>query len=205
MLRPQDICPCCFSTRSSLLYSLGLLPLLSYLQSSTASYMLQNDILANGRAHVMLCAPWSLWLWYLGSCQYTLWCNGKTFLWIHRSTLLYPVLVAYTQLRNLNFIYCMCMWVGAFVHGMLVEARGPFEGAHFPLPPVLVIELRLSGWAAASSFTYWAILLALDVLFVSFFFSLSCLELSIPLPQFPKCWDYRSTLPHPAILDFFQL
>lgn len=48
-------------------------------------------------------------------------------------TPLYLVLVAYTQLHKLNVIYCTCMWMGAFVHGMLVEVRGPLAGIDSPL------------------------------------------------------------------------
>lgn len=47
-------------------------------------------------------------------------------------TLLYLVLVADTQLHDLNVVYCMCRKVGALVHGMLVEVRGPLSGDDSP-------------------------------------------------------------------------
>ena len=71
----------------------------------------------------------------------------------YTGSLLYYLLVAYAQLHNVNFTYCMCMEAGALVHGMLVGVRAPPAGARSPLPPVSVTELSLSGWSAASHST----------------------------------------------------
>lgn len=47
-----------------------------------------------------------------------------------------------------------------------------------------------------------AILLALDILF---FLILSCLELSIPLPQFLRCWELQKYTTTPSQFIFIQL